>query len=114
MYNIIITGGGRRVGKTTLALAIQAALIDAHHVTEVGTLRTGAKSPVARRVRDVEPRVQVGRTNYKAQDGTKGRKWRIDLALFLNGIPIVTIELKSEFKQAAANAVTQYKKDRHQ
>ena len=44
--------------------------------------------------------------------GTKAKAWRIDLVLFLNGIPIVTMELKSEFKQAVENAIKQYKKTR--
>ncbi len=37
---------------------------------------------------------------------------RIDLVLFVNGIPVATIELKSFFKQQARSAVEQYKKDR--
>jgi type I restriction enzyme R subunit len=37
---------------------------------------------------------------------------RIDLTLFVNGIPVVTLELKSEFKQALDNAKIQYMKDR--
>lgn len=32
--------------------------------------------------------------------------------LFVNGIPVATLELKSEFKQAANNAVRQYCRDR--
>ncbi len=44
--------------------------------------------------------------------GTKAKAWRIDLVLFLNGIPIVTMELKSEFKQAVENAIKQYQKTR--
>ncbi|MBZ0114413.1 MAG: DEAD/DEAH box helicase family protein [Thermoanaerobaculia bacterium] len=44
--------------------------------------------------------------------GTQAKKWRIDLVLFLNGIPIVTMELKSEFKQAVDSAIRQYKKTR--
>ena len=44
--------------------------------------------------------------------GTKAKAWRIDLVLFLNGIPIVTMELKSEFKQAVENAIKQYKTTR--
>lgn len=47
-----------------------------------------------------------------AETGTKAKAWRIDLVLFLNGIPIVTMELKSEFKQAVENAIKQYKKTR--
>ena len=42
------------------------------------------------------------------QDGKGGKDWRIDLVLFINGIPVATLELKSEFKQAARNAVKQY------
>jgi type I restriction enzyme R subunit len=44
--------------------------------------------------------------------GKQAKKWRIDLVLFLNGVPIATMELKSEFKQAVENAVKQYKKTR--
>lgn len=32
--------------------------------------------------------------------------------LFVNGLPVATLELKSEFKQAVQNAITQYKKTR--
>ena len=46
------------------------------------------------------------------QTGIKARPRRIDLVLFLNGIPIVTMELKSEFKQAVRNAIKQYQKTR--
>ena len=37
---------------------------------------------------------------------------RLDLTLFVNGIPIATCELKSEFKQSIDNAKVQYMKDR--
>lgn len=37
---------------------------------------------------------------------------RIDVVLFVNGIPVTTMELKSEFKQSVQNAITQYKKTR--
>lgn len=36
----------------------------------------------------------------------------IDLVLFLNGIPVSTIELKTDYTQAIEDAVLQYKKDR--
>ncbi len=49
---------------------------------------------------------------HLAETGTKAKAWRIDLVLCLNGIPIVTMELKSEFKQAVENAIKQYKKTR--
>lgn len=44
--------------------------------------------------------------------GVKAKAWRLDLVLFVNGIPVVTLELKSEFKQAADRAIKQYKATR--
>ena len=35
-----------------------------------------------------------------AKAGVKAKKYRIDLILFINGLPIATLELKSKFKQA--------------
>ncbi|WP_202899050.1 type I restriction endonuclease subunit R [Ahrensia sp. 13_GOM-1096m] len=49
---------------------------------------------------------------HLAETGTQAKKFRIDLVLFVNGLPIVTLELKSEFKQSVQNAITQYKKTR--
>ncbi len=48
-----------------------------------------------------------------AETGTKAKAWRIDLVLFVNGLPVATLELKSEFKQAVHNAIKQYKNTRH-
>ena len=36
----------------------------------------------------------------------------IDLVLFLNGLPVATVELKTDFTQSAEDAVRQYKEDR--
>ena len=49
---------------------------------------------------------------HLAETGKKAKPWRIDLVLFVNGIPVVTMELKSEFKQPVENAIRQYKKTR--
>ncbi len=49
---------------------------------------------------------------YEAEAGTRAKKWRIDLVLFVNGLPVATLELKSEFKQAVQNAIKQYKTTR--
>lgn len=46
------------------------------------------------------------------QTGSKAKAWRIDLVLFVNGLPVATLELKSEFKQAIHNAIHQYKTTR--
>jgi type I restriction enzyme R subunit len=49
---------------------------------------------------------------HLAQTGAKSKAWRIDLVLFVNGLPVATLELKSEFKQAVQNAIKQYKTTR--
>ncbi len=46
---------------------------------------------------------------HLAETGARAKAWRIDLVLFVNGLPVATMELKSEFKQAVQNAITQYK-----
>ncbi|WP_434631281.1 type I restriction endonuclease subunit R [Chromobacterium sp. CV08] len=45
-------------------------------------------------------------------DQAQTKAWRIDLVLFVNGLPVATLELKSEFKQAVERAVHQYKTTR--
>lgn len=40
------------------------------------------------------------------------REWAIDLGLFINGIPVATVELKTDFTQALDDAIWQYKRDR--
>jgi len=47
-----------------------------------------------------------------AESGTRAKAWRIDLVLFVNGVPVATMELKSEFKQAVQRAISQYRKTR--
>lgn len=42
----------------------------------------------------------------------QGYDGRLDLTLFLNGIPVATLELKSCFKQSLDNAKKQYREDR--
>ena len=49
---------------------------------------------------------------YLKATGEQTKKFRIDLVLFVNGIPVSTMELKSEFKQAVQNAIKQYKTTR--
>lgn len=49
---------------------------------------------------------------HLAETGKQAKAWRIDLVLFVNGLPIATLELKSEFKQAVENAIKQYKTTR--
>lgn len=49
---------------------------------------------------------------HEAETGVRSQRLRIDLVLFVNGLPVATLELKSEFKQAVQNAIKQYKTTR--
>lgn len=40
------------------------------------------------------------------------REWALDLGFFINGIPVATVELKTDFTQAIDDAISQYKTDR--
>ena len=50
---------------------------------------------------------------HLAETGVKAKAWRIDLVLFVNGLPVATLELKSEFKQSVQQAIKQYQTTRH-
>ena len=52
--------------------------------------------------------LRVVRQVYYSKDNRKS----IDVVLFLNGIPVSTIELKTDFTQNIQDAIIQYKKDR--
>jgi len=47
-----------------------------------------------------------------AYEKNKDKGNRLDLVIFVNGLPISTIELKDTFSQGVENAIKQYKKDR--
>lgn len=67
---------------------------------------------------DTERRYQANRLrvveelSYSPDAQKDGYNPRIDLVLFVNGIPTATMELKSEFKQTVEHAKRQYKFDR--
>ncbi|TDB04425.1 type I restriction endonuclease subunit R [Halomonas marinisediminis] len=48
----------------------------------------------------------------KGKGGGDSYNPRLDLVLFVNGIPTATLELKSQFKQTVENAKRQYRQDR--
>lgn len=51
----------------------------------------------------------VEEVRYNPTDETA----RIDLVLFINGLPVATIELKSEYTQTLQDAINQYRTDRN-
>ncbi|QGG74400.1 type I restriction endonuclease subunit R [Pseudomonas syringae] len=57
---------------------------------------------------------EVSYSPHVREAGSNGQSYnpRLDLVLFVNGIPTATLELKSEFKQSVENAKRQYRYDR--
>lgn len=57
---------------------------------------------------------EVSYSPHSREAGASGQSYnpRLDLVLFVNGIPTATLELKSEFKQTVENAKRQYRYDR--
>jgi len=60
----------------------------------------------------VVPEVPYSPHAREAGSGGQSYNPRLDLVLFVNGIPTATLELKSEFKQSVENAKRQYRYDR--
>jgi type I restriction enzyme R subunit len=60
----------------------------------------------------VVPEVSYSPHARQGPDATNNYNPRLDLVLFVNGIPTATLELKSEFKQSIENAKRQYCNDR--
>jgi type I restriction enzyme R subunit len=58
--------------------------------------------------RYIANRLRVMRQVHYSQNNNKS----IDLVLFLNGIPVATVELKTDFTQKIEDAVNQYRHDR--
>ena len=60
----------------------------------------------------VVPEVSYSPHAREAGSSEQSYNPRLDLVLFVNGIPTATLELKSEFKQSVENAKRQYRYDR--
>ncbi|MDR5899985.1 DEAD/DEAH box helicase family protein [Halomonas vilamensis] len=60
----------------------------------------------------VVPEVSYSPHAREKGQGSQSYNPRLDLVLFVNGIPTATLELKSEFKQSVENAKRQYRNDR--
>lgn len=89
------------------------------HVLRVGLEMMGLKAPI--KFAQFKPALAMNpelQARYAANRLRVVRQVRtnhddiVDLVLFLNGIPVATAELKSEFTQGINEAVIQYKEDR--
>lgn len=92
----------------------------------LSVLRNGVTVPAARRFRLMQPPVSTNLNPDATQRYAQNRlrvvrevvystrhSNRIDLVLFLNGIPIATIETKTTFSQSLEEVKKQYRKDRN-
>ena len=78
-----------------------------------GHLEMSEAAPEDKRNTAVIERYKANRLRVVSQlMYNKTHRWEIDLVLFINGIPVSTVELKTDFTQSAEGAVWQYKKDR--
>ncbi|WP_294000944.1 type I restriction endonuclease subunit R [Sphaerotilus sp.] len=122
-WDRLLARHGEARAPKVLAEAVRKAL-DVHgvlHVLREGVGFVGHKRPVSLcqfrpalamnaelQARHAANRLRVVRqVVYSAHHANE-----IDLVLFLNGLPLATIELKSHFTQTLADAITQYQRDR--
>jgi type I restriction enzyme R subunit len=78
-----------------------------------GDIETSEAAPEDRRNADVIQRYKANRLRVVPQlQYHPSRKLAIDLVLFINGIPVATIELKTDFTQSSDAAMDQYRNDR--
>ncbi len=82
-------------------------------VAGAGTIAMGQSAPEdERNSKEVEKyRANILRV-VRQLKYNPNREWAIDLGFFINGIPVATVELKTDFTQAIDDAIWQYKKDR--
>ena len=78
-----------------------------------GHLDMSEAAPEDKRNEDVLHRYKSNRLRVVPQlKYHPGRELAIDLGFFLNGLPVTTVELKTDFTQSAERAREQYKNDR--
>lgn len=78
-----------------------------------GHIDLSETAPEDRRNAEVLKRYAANRLRVAPQlQYHPARKLAIDLVLFINGLPVATVELKTDFTQSADAAVEQYKTDR--
>ena len=79
-----------------------------------GRIRFGEFKPAFNINPDIVGRYQANRLRVARQVRySLANENCIDLVLFLNGIPVATVELKTDFTQSIDDAIDQYRFDRH-
>ena len=82
-------------------------------ITGAGNIFMSKKAPEDSRNPDEVERYQSNILRVVRQlKYNPAREFAIDLVFFINGIPVATVELKTDFTQSIEDAVKQYKQDR--
>jgi len=82
-------------------------------IAGAGLISMGQKAPEDDRNEKVNKKYKENRLRVVRQlKYCPTREWSIDLVFFINGLPVATVELKTDFTQSAELAVKQYKEDR--
>ncbi len=78
-----------------------------------GHLEMSEAAPEDKRNQAVIERYRANRLRVVRQlKYNPAHAWAIDLVFFINGIPVATVELKTDFTQSVDDAMAQYRKDR--
>lgn len=78
-----------------------------------GHIDVSEAAPEDKRNKDVLSRYAANRLRVVPQlRYTNAKDFEIDLVLFINGIPVATVEVKTDFTQSAQAAIEQYRQDR--
>jgi len=82
-------------------------------IAGAGEISMGQKAPEDNRNEKVNKKYKENRLRVVRQlKYCPTREWEIDLVFFINGLPVATVELKTDFTQSTELAVKQYKEDR--
>jgi type I restriction enzyme R subunit len=82
-------------------------------IAGAGHIEMSQKAPEDLRNEKVNDRYKENRLRVVRQlKYCPTREWAIDLVFFINGLPVATVEVKTDFTQSVEEAVKQYKNDR--
>jgi len=78
-----------------------------------GHIDVSEAAPEDKRNKDVLNRYAANRLRVVQQlRYTNAKDFEIDLVMFINGLPVATVEVKTDFTQSAQAAIEQYRQDR--
>lgn len=83
------------------------------NIAGCGHIDISEAAPEDKRNKDVLNRYAANRLRVVQQlRYTNAKDFEIDLVMFINGLPVATVEVKTDFTQSAQAAIEQYRQDR--